>query len=402
MPVPHIATADYNYELAPERIALHPLPERDESKLLVYAESHIQDANFQDIHQYLPADSLLLFNNSKVIPARLLYIKDSGGMIEIFCLEPKTGTPYIALQDMQESCWTCMVGGAKKWRNGMPLRWQLDTENEAYLEAELIKKNEEGYCIQFRWNLAGVSFAEVLEQLGQMPIPPYLLRKAELSDRERYQTIYASVAGSVAAPTAGLHFTDRVMQSLQEKNVHTAFTTLHVGAGTFKPVQAAFAHEHPMHAEWVEMDLATIESLATATQITCVGTTSLRSAESTYWYALEHKEGKSLDDATYLLPQFTPYEYESTESRQMVFARLAAQMKERNLNRILFRTELMIMPGYPFPVADNVITNFHQPKSTLLLLVDAFTQGQWKEIYKHALKKHYRFLSYGDSSLLKR
>ncbi|MBK7763549.1 MAG: S-adenosylmethionine:tRNA ribosyltransferase-isomerase [Bacteroidetes bacterium] len=399
MPIPVIATSDYDYDLPSERIAKHPLSQRDESKLLIALDETIEVDFYKNIVDYLPERSLMVFNNSKVIPARILYVKDTGGIIELFCLEPIEGTPYEALQDTQKSTWLCMVGGAKKWKQDLELHWQLNDSQQ--MTAKMLNKNEQTCTIEFSWQDTQTTFADILEQLGQMPIPPYLLRKAEASDKQQYQTVYAKVEGSVAAPTAGLHFTESVFQSFSQKNISTNFTTLHVGAGTFKPVSAEFIHDHAMHAEWVDIDIDLIEQLSKANDIVCVGTTSLRTLESLYWFALENLHVSSLPNKDYVLSQFTPYKFEGEKLKKtIVFKSLVEKMRLLYTTKLIFRTELMIMPGYQLQVANYLVTNFHQPKSTLLMLVDAFTKGRWKSIYHYALKNDFRFLSYGDGCLL--
>ncbi len=400
MPIPYILAEDYNYPLPQEKIAQHPLEVRDESKLLVFKNGVCTTDQYKQIVSYLPAGSLMVFNNSKVIPARILYVKETSGVIELFCLEPKQGTPYEALQHRGRTTWTCMIGGLKKWRKEIPLQWNLHTEKPCTVEARFIQPDENGFEIEFSWTDEELTFADVLESLGQMPIPPYLLRKAEQDDKQRYQTVYASVEGSVAAPTAGLHFTEKILSDLKQKNIMQVFTTLHVGAGTFKPVNAIYAHEHAMHAEWIEADHALIEQLASHRQITAVGTTSLRTIESLYWYAVSCLKEKKLQESGYVLPQFFPYENETHQSVEEVFTFLLQQMEQNRTHRIVFKTELMILPGYQMKVATRLITNFHQPKSTLLMLVNAFTKGQWKTVYDYALNNDYRFLSYGDGCLL--
>lgn len=399
MPIPVIETSAYDYHLPSDRIAKHPLSQRDESKLLIALDETIRVDSYKNIVDYLPEGSLMVFNNSKVIPARILFVKETGGIIEIFCLEPIEGTPHEALQDTKKSTWHCMVGGVKKWKPELHLHWQL--KNLQQVSAKMLTKNEQSFTIEFSWQDEQTSFAEVLEQLGQMPIPPYLLRKADDADKQQYQTVYAKVEGSVAAPTAGLHFTENVLQSLLTKKIDTYFTTLHVGAGTFKPVSVEFIQDHTMHAEWVDIDIDLIEQLSKAKDIICVGTTSLRTLESLYWYALENLNSTSLPNKDYRLAQFTPYRSnEIALHRSIVFKSLAEKMKSLNNTKIIFRTELMIMPGYKMQVANYLVTNFHQPKSTLLMLVDAFTNGRWKSIYQFALENEFRFLSYGDGCLL--
>ncbi len=399
MPIPHILTEDYNYSLPQEKIAQHPLEERDASKLLLCKEGIYSTDIYKHLATHLPTNSLIVFNNSKVIPARILYVKETFGIIELFCLEPIKGTPYEALQQQGRSRWTCLIGGLKKWKKETVLQWQLEGSKNV-VEATFIQQNENGFEIEFSWTEDTKTFAEVLEVLGQMPIPPYLLRKAEENDATRYQTVYAAVEGSVAAPTAGLHFTAGILNDLQQKNITQAYTTLHVGAGTFKPVTALYAHEHSMHAEWIEVNKSLIEQLIKFHKITCVGTTSLRTIESLYWYAVTCFERNTIQSSDYILPQFIPYEHDKPPSTNIVFSHLLELLNNNHADSILFKTELMILPGYSMKVATHLITNFHQPKSTLLMLVDACTHGRWKDMYQYALENDYRFLSYGDGCLL--
>jgi S-adenosylmethionine:tRNA ribosyltransferase-isomerase len=400
MKLEEIRTDRYAYHLPESRIAQYPLPERDASKLLVFRNGLCSTDNYKNLASYIPAGSLMVFNNSKVIPARLRYVKATSGVIELFCLEPFQRTPYEALQDRHKTEWVCMIGGLKKWRIENELQWTVDSEVGYILKAKYISTHEHGFLIEFSWDHPSHTFAEVLHDLGQMPIPPYLLRQAELSDEQRYQTVYASVEGSVAAPTAGLHFTDRVLDDLRAKKVELLFATLHVGAGTFKPVESEFAHLHDMHSEWVEVDLPLIQSLASSTSVTCVGTTSLRSVESLFWYAYAAVHAGCLPGDEYCLPQFYPYETSTTVSHRQLFATFIQMMEDAGKKQIRFKTALMIIPGYTFRVASRLITNFHQPRSTLLMLVDAFTHGSWKLLYDYALAHDYRFLSYGDGCLI--
>jgi S-adenosylmethionine:tRNA ribosyltransferase-isomerase len=400
MPIPVVLTEDYNYDLPQDNIAQRPLAQRDASKLLVYKSGACITDTYKNIVAYLPSDALMIFNNSKVIPARLLYVKDTSGIIELFCLEPKEGTPYEALQHCGHTTWTCMIGGLKKWRKEIPLEWKLSTEKECIVQASFVQADENGFEIDFSWTDLEMTFADILDCLGQMPIPPYLLRKAEQDDTTRYQTVYATVEGSVAAPTAGLHFTEHIMTALSGKNITQAFTTLHVGAGTFKPVNASYAHEHPMHAEWIEADMVLIEQLATSKKIIAVGTTSLRTVESLYWFAVSCMQNNALHEVDFVLPQFCPYQQDMIHSKEAAFTFLLSLLDQKAINRVVFKTELMILPGYQMKVAGYLVTNFHQPKSTLLMLVNAFTKGNWKRLYDYALHNDYRFLSFGDGCLL--
>ncbi len=401
MNIPIVLTEDYNYILPQEKIAQHPLPERDASKLLIYKNGECKTDSYKNIASFLPPNSLAVFNNSKVIPARLIYIKETAGVIELFCLEPIQGTPYEALQHRGSSNWTCLIGGLKKWRKDAILQWDISKpECKNIVFAKFIGQNENGFEIEFSWSDTNKTFADILEALGQMPIPPYLLRKAELDDANRYQTMYAKVEGSVAAPTAGLHFTKAILDDLVKHSIQTSYTTLHVGAGTFKPVNVTYAHEHHMHAEWIETDINFIEQLANNPQIIAIGTTSLRTIESLFWYALICFKLKALPPKDFVLPQFIAYEADIISSKEIVFEFLIQLLKSNHLEKIIFKTELMILPSYSMQVATHLVTNFHQPKSTLLMLVNAFINGKWKDVYEYALNHQYRFLSYGDGCLL--
>jgi S-adenosylmethionine:tRNA ribosyltransferase-isomerase len=400
--LPIITTATFNYDLPEAFIAKYPLANRDESKLLIYKQN-IGQTIFKSIDEHLPSNCLLINNNSKVIPARLQFIKSTGGIIEIFCLEPHNTTQEIAMQALGNCQWLCYVGGASKWNSGVQVQWQFKINNAMHtLQASLAEKLSDCYIISFTWD-ANVSFSQVLEAVGQIPIPPYLKRKAELTDATQYQTVYASVQGSVAAPTAGLHFTPFVMEQLQKKGIHTSSITLHVGAGTFKPITSATVNEHNMHAEWVQIQATTIKQIVAQLQvgkIASVGTTSIRSIESLYWWAAYCYHNKSLENSQFTVPQWLPYQATYNYSAALILNWVLQQMEQNNLTQISFKTQIIIVPGYNFKLIDILITNFHQPNSTLLLLISAFTNNNWQKIYNYALQNNFRFLSYGDSSLL--
>ncbi|MFN8253174.1 MAG: S-adenosylmethionine:tRNA ribosyltransferase-isomerase [Ferruginibacter sp.] len=388
---------DYTYSLPDEKIALHPAAERDSSKLLVYQNGEIQADTYKNIAAHLPSNSLLVFNDTKVINARMLFTKPSGGVIEIFLLEPYQSDYSKALAATKTCNWKCFIGGVSKWKGGS-LEMMVDGKK---LLATLIETLPDAYAVEFIWSGNG-SFAEMVEQAGNIPLPPYIKRKAEGEDRDRYQTIYAQYDGSVAAPTAGLHFTDAVFKSLDTKNISRGFVTLHVGAGTFKPVKAAKMEQHEMHAEWIDISTGAIENILgnLNNTIVAVGTTSLRTLESLYWLgvkALLEPEANSLQ-----LSQWEVYEslsactFTATEALQGLLRWL-----QHNKQAHLFtQTQILIAPGYQFKIAKALVTNFHQPQSTLLLLVAAAVGNQWKEIYHYALENDFRFLSYGDGSLL--
>jgi S-adenosylmethionine:tRNA ribosyltransferase-isomerase len=395
-----ISILDYSYELPPERIALHPLPERDASKLLVYRNSVISEDVYRNIDKYLDPGSLLIFNNTKVINARILFKKSSGGVIEIFLLEPYLADHVSALSASGKVRWKCMIGGASKWKDG-ELRKDFGIGNWE-LNARLIEKLVDAYVVELSWTAPDLSMAEVLEQCGDIPLPPYIKRKPETGDVDRYQTIYAEDEGSVAAPTAGLHFSKEIFDKLAEKDIQKDFVTLHVGAGTFKPVKAPTMEGHEMHAEWIDVSSATINKLLDQKDnIVAVGTTSLRTLESLYWIGVKAQLLPGIKDLQ--LGQWEVYEEPLAScsiSSKEALSTLLAWLKENKRENLFTRSQILIAPGYSFRIADALVTNFHQPQSTLLLLVAAAAGNDWRRIYDHALQNNFRFLSYGDGSLL--
>ncbi|MBR2648144.1 MAG: S-adenosylmethionine:tRNA ribosyltransferase-isomerase [Sediminibacterium sp.] len=400
-----LSIQDFNYTLPEEKIARYPLVERDHSKLLIYKKGEIGDSTYRQIASYIPAESLLVFNNTKVVEARLLFTKESGGTIEIFCLEPDIQYPDIttAMNSKGKVWWTCLVGGAKKWKDRVLYKWITYQSKTILLSAKKIDHQQETYTIELTWDDADMSFAELLHASGLIPLPPYLNRKAEETDKERYQTIYAEADGSVAAPTAGLHFTESVFASFAEKNIQKTFVTLHVGAGTFKPVKAATMQDHEMHAEYIDVHKDCIQQLLAhlGKPIVAVGTTSLRTIESLYWLGVKTKINPAIQSAELFISQWEPYELtEKNISTKEALSALLTWMETQNCKRIITKTQIIIAPGYSFRLMNALVTNFHQPQSTLLLLVAAIVGDDWKKIYDHALKNDYRFLSYGDGSLL--
>jgi S-adenosylmethionine:tRNA ribosyltransferase-isomerase len=396
-----ISILDYTYELPEVRIAKYPLPERDKSRLLVYKNGLISEDIYLQLDKHLPSHSFLVFNHTKVVEARLLFQKATGGVIEIFCLEPHQQYPDIttAMMQKQKVWWKCLVGGASKWKRGMILSKQTEGVS---IEASIVERSSETFTIELRWN-SDLSFAEVLHRTGAVPLPPYLHREVEDEDKDRYQTIYAKAEGSVAAPTAGLHFTERIFEKLKAKNISTSFVTLHVGAGTFKPVKAATMEDHEMHAEFIDVELSFIEKLINNIDrpVVAVGPTSLRTLERLYWLGVKIANATSeirLTDA--YVKQWDPYELKTNLSPTGALQELAAWMRQQNMQRLITKTQIIIAPGYELRVAKGLITNFHQPQSTLLLLVAAIVGNDWKNIYEYALKNNFRFLSYGDGSLL--
>ncbi len=408
-----ISITDFTYHLPDEKIAAFPLAERDASKLLVFKNGNISEDIYKNIADHIPAGSLLVFNNTKVIQARILFQKPTGGVIEIFCLEPfEDVNEYNVIMSKKGNVkWKCMIGGASKWKEGS-LNKKLETclpdrqvrKEEFEMKARLIEKLPDAYVVELSWLPASYSFAEVLAVCGDMPLPPYIKRKAEDSDKERYQTIYAKHEGSVAAPTAGLHFTENIFSSLDQKNIGRAYVTLHVGAGTFKPVKAEFLQGHEMHSEWVDVNTETIERLIdNAGKTIAVGTTSLRTIESLYWMGVKATLQPGISIGVLPIEQWDVYEQPlvtANFSVQESLTSLLEWMKRNELQRLFTYTQILIAPGYEYRVAKAIVTNFHQPQSTLLLLVAAAVGNKWKEIYDYALQNDFRFLSYGDGSIL--
>ncbi|MFN6945735.1 MAG: S-adenosylmethionine:tRNA ribosyltransferase-isomerase [Cytophagaceae bacterium] len=394
----------FNYDLPSDRIAAFPLEKRDSSKLLVYKNGSIRDAVYHQIDQFLPADSLLVFNNARVVQARLFFKTSTGAGIEIFCLEPAGKHLEVsqAMQQTERTQWKCLVGGAKKWREEkIALEIKLG-ESLIILTAKLIGKESDAFIVEFCWTPEGLSFGEILETAGRVPLPPYIKRELEEEDKKRYQTIYAQHAGSVAAPTAGLHFTPEVFDTLREKNISLEYLTLHIGAGTFKPVKTDNIREHEMHSEQILVEKHFILKLINSLEkgVVAVGTTSLRTLESLYWLGLKLHLGVADLSKEITIDQWDPYELDSSLSTKQALEALLAHLEEQNQNVLLTRTRLMIVPGYEWKIVKVLATNFHQPKSTLVMLVAAFVGEDWKKIYAHALQNDYRFLSYGDGSLL--
>lgn len=391
--------ADFDYNLPPERIATHPLPQRDASKLLIYHDGRIQDDTFSHLPHHLPAGSTLVLNNTRVLEARIHFEKPTGGLIEIFCLEPyRPEGMEEALQQTNAVQWHCLIGGASKWGRGQVLRKKLAlSDKDILLKAVYIERERDSFIIEFRWNGA-VPFAEVLHAAGAVPLPPYIKRRAEAEDAERYQTVFARHHGSVAAPTAALHFSHDVFKKLEEKNIHPQYLTLHVGAGTFKPVKTPTSAAHPMHAEYFSVSLEFLKHLVDIKTIVAVGTTSLRTLESLHWLGVKLLHGGL---KKWAVEQWEAYELmQHNITYQTSLHALIQHLQNTNQQALHCRTSLLIQPGYRFQSAQALITNFHQPRSTLLLLVAAFIGSAWKQVYEHALENDYRFLSYGDSSLL--
>ena len=394
-----IAIADFDYPLPDDRIAKFPLERRDQSKLLVYRGGNIEESRFDHVPELLPPDTLLIFNNTKVIHARLFFRKPTGSTIEVFCLEPFQMPVALSFEQRGHCTWNCFIGNNKKWKEGSLSR-QLDIHGQSVtLTATRRKAVGNAWIVDFDWD-GGLSFAELIDQAGVIPLPPYLHREAVSSDNERYQTVYALHQGSVAAPTAGLHFSPEVFEALRQKGIATDFITLHVGAGTFKPVSTPTIGEHEMHVEKIEISRSNIECILNHLGHTVipVGTTTVRTIESVYWFGVKLSRNSKLD-AMHVM-QWDPYELESLSvSTEHAYKNVLQWMDEHGIEQLEGDTQLMIAPGYRYHVISGLITNFHQPKSTLLLLVSALVGDAWKECYRYALDHQFRFLSYGDSCL---
>jgi len=400
---------DFDYTLPDEKIAKYPLQKRDESKLLVYDKGAIKEDKFFELDKYLEEGSLIIFNNTKVIEARLLFQKSSGTTIEIFCLEPADEYADIttAMLETKKVLWKCLVGNAKKWKDELLTKTITSNKKEIVLTARKISRLQDDFIIEFSWNDNTLSFAEVLHLAGVIPLPPYLHRDAEEADKKTYQTVYAKHNGSVAAPTAGLHFTDKVFKKLSTKNIEKDFVTLHVGAGTFKPVKTETIEQHEMHAEFFEVSIELIENLLKHLNknIIAVGTTSLRTLESLYWMGVKAGQRSTVNGQQPNLiedigiKQWDVYELNDDISVAESLNTLLEWMKKNHLKKLIAKTQILIAPPYKLKIAKALVTNFHQPKSTLLLLVAAVIGDDWKRVYDYALQNNFRFLSYGDACL---
>lgn len=400
--IPEIHIEDYNYGLDDSRIAKYPLPERDASKLLHYKDGKIGETLFRQLPDLLPNGALMVFNDTKVVPARLNFQRETGAMIEVFCLEPVSPVEYnTAFAATQQCSWKCVIGNAKKWKNDR-LRLYNPQEDAVIatigLEAVLESREGQTGIVRFEWKDAS-PFSRVLEMAGTVPIPPYLNRESEAIDTERYQTLYAHIRGSVAAPTAGLHFTQDVLERIKAKGIDMETVCLHVGAGTFLPVKSSLVSEHPMHREPFVVSKSLLQRLAAKdTPLVAVGTTSVRTLESLYYIGVSCLEkGEPADVA-----QWAPYEREYPYSTREALEAIIGYLDSHKLDQLVAGTRIIIVPGFRFRLVDLLVTNFHQPESTLILLVSAFVNGDWRSIYDYALSHGFRFLSYGDSSLLER
>jgi len=393
--------SDYTYELPDERIARHPLPERDAARLLVYRNGNIESGRFRYLARFIPENSVLILNNAKVVRARLFFRKPTGGVIEVFCLEPAPVYADIttAMARTGTVDWQCLVGGAARWKDDVVLT-MIDGDVE--LHAQMLSRNDGNFTIRFSWTPGDLSFSEVLEHAGKIPLPPYIDREADDEDSNRYQTLFAAHEGSVAAPTASLHFTPGVMDSLREMGIQTGTVTLHVGAGTFMPVKTEAVGGHRMHQEWIEIGLETLELLIgnTGQPVIAAGTTALRTLESLYWIGCKVMHAPDTELQDLIIQQWDPYDCPDAGSAEIALRALMDYMQRRDLKKLITRTGIMIAPGYRFRIVSGLITNFHQPQSTLLLLIAAFIGPDWRKVYNYAMENDYRFLSYGDGSLL--
>ena len=409
METKHIRISDYNYPLPDERIAKFPLAERDHSKLLIYQHGKVSEDVFLNLPTHLPSGALMIFNNTKVIQARLHFHKDTGALIEVFLLEPASPADYEQMFQTRGHCsWLCMVGNLKKWKEGALSRQLTIGNGQLTITATRGALHGTSHWVDFDWDDTSVSFAEILESMGELPIPPYLNRETQESDKTTYQTVYSKIKGSVAAPTAGLHFTDQVLDALDCHGIDREELTLHVGAGTFKPVKSEEIADHEMHTEYVSVRRQTLEKLlAHDCQAIAVGTTSVRTLESLYYMGCKVLKTPDIQEADLHVNQWEPYANEKGigNSEEYVTATSAIQallrwMDTNHLNVLHSSTQIIIAPGYDYKIVKMLVTNFHQPQSTLLLLVSAFVHGDWHTIYDYALSHDFRFLSYGDSSLL--
>lgn len=404
----HIQIKDFGYDLPDHRIAKYPLPERDHSKLLVYRHGEVGEDIFTSLPSYLPQGELMVFNNTKVIQARLHFRKETGALIEIFCLEPVAPHDYVLMfQQKNRCCWSCLVGNLKKWKNGALHRTVSINGESITLSATRGESKGTSHLVGFEWN-GNASWAEILESIGELPIPPYLNRETQESDKTAYQTVYSKIKGSVAAPTAGLHFTEKVLADLDARGIDREEVTLHVGAGTFKPVKSEQIEGHEMHTEYICVHRSTIDKLiAHGGKCIAVGTTSVRTLESLYYIGVALSENPDASEEELHVRQWAPYEYaEKTDGGRKALPTLQAlglirdYLLRHDLPALHTSTQIIIAPGYEYHIVRMMVTNFHQPQSTLLLLVSAFVKGNWRLIYDYALAHDFRFLSYGDSSLL--
>lgn len=398
-----IRIEEYDYPLPDERIAKFPLAKRDESKLLLYKDGQVSESVFKHIADYLPAGSLLVYNNTRVIQARLLFQKVTGARIEVFCLEPAEPHDYALIFQQTERCsWICLVGNLKKWKDGLLTKKVAIQGEEVILSAEKKESHGDSHRIEFTWNNPKYTFADLLDAAGVLPIPPYLHRETEKSDLVTYQTVYSKIKGSVAAPTAGLHFTPEVLADVDAHGIGREEVTLHVGAGTFKPVKSETIEGHEMHTEFISVRRSSIERIQkNLGKIIAVGTTSVRTLESLYYIGVKLASHPDATSEELVVNQWMPYEAENNRIPVAeALQHILDYLDRHQADKLVTATQIIIAPGYEFKIVRGIITNFHQPKSTLLLLISAFVKGNWRTIYDYALSHDFRFLSYGDSSLL--
>lgn len=398
--IPDIRIEDYNYPLTDEKIAKYPLAERDSSKLLYYKDGNVREYVFRQLPTLLPENAIMVFNDTKVVPARLHFTRPTGARIEIFCLQPIDPEEYNLSFATTSSCsWKCVIGNAKKWKGDILSLYNPENSSEISaieMKAELVSREGETGIVRFTWT-GGEPFSRILELCGTIPIPPYLNRESETIDKERYQTLYARIRGSVAAPTAGLHFTERTLNEIKAKGIDTETVCLHVGAGTFLPVKDSEVAKHPMHREPFVVSLDFLKDIKTSgKKVIAVGTTSVRTLESLYYIGVSCIENGKPED----VQQWAPYTREYSWTLEESLDAIINYLEKNNLNALIAGTRIIIVPGFKFRLVDMLVTNFHQPESTLILLVSAFVGGDWRTIYDYALAHDFRFLSYGDSSLL--
>ena len=398
----HIRICDYNYPLPDERIAKYPLAERDHSKLLVYRHGEISESVFTSLPDYIPSGSLMVFNNTRVIQARLHFRKQTGALIEVFCLEPAAPHDYgLNFQQTERVSWYCMIGNLKKWKEGALTKEMTVKGHDIVLTAQRGECHGTSHEVEFAWNDSEVTFADILEVFGELPIPPYLNRETQESDKKTYQTVYSKIKGSVAAPTAGLHFTPAVLDHLRQNGVDLEEVTLHVGAGTFKPVKSEEIEGHEMHTEYISVSLHNIEKLLEHHgEAIAVGTTSVRTLESLYHIGVTLASHPDASAEELHVKQWQPYETETSLTPVEALTNIRDYLVRNHMEALHTSTQIIIAPGYEYKIVKKIVTNFHQPQSTLLLLVSAFLKGNWRPIYDFALANGFRFLSYGDSSLL--
>lgn len=403
MKTQEIRIEDYNYSLPDERIAKFPLPKRDESKLLLYRNGEISESIFKHITDYLPQNSLMVFNNTRVIQARLLFQKETGARIEIFCLDPIEPHDYaLIFQETRRCSWTCLVGNLKKWKEGTLSKTIFIKDQSVVLTADKKKSHGDTHLIEFTWDNETYTFADILDAAGVLPIPPYLHRETEKSDLQTYQTVYSKIKGSVAAPTAGLHFTPEVLADIDARGIGREEVTLHVGAGTFKPVKSDTIEGHEMHTEFISVRRSSIERIkSNLGNIIAVGTTSVRTLESLYYMGVILDNNPEATSEDLVVKQWMPYDMNNNRlTAERSLQNILDYLDKHDADTLVTATQIIIAPGYEFKIVKGIVTNFHQPKSTLLLLISAFVKGNWKSIYEYALEHDFRFLSYGDSSLL--